>query len=101
VPLLVVQHNVEISVVNINQHRTGCVVSCLRKIQGETLASCLTEYHTYAGSKARSLDVEFITDFDERALLWMARENGIIAGDEPAIDSPLLPPLQVPSRTRG
>ncbi|KAF2430687.1 protein-tyrosine phosphatase, partial [Tothia fuscella] len=64
---------------NKGKHRTGCVVSCLRKIQGETLASCLNEYHTYAGSKARPLDVEFITSFDERALLWLARENGLVA----------------------
>jgi len=86
---------------NKGKHRTGCLVACLRKIQGEGLGFALHEYHTYAGSKARSLDEVFIKGFDERTLLWLARENGFLPIDEPIIDAAGLPALKLPSRTRG
>jgi tyrosine-protein phosphatase SIW14 len=85
---------------NKGKHRTGCVVACFRKVLGESMESILHEYHTYAGKKARQLDEEFITGFDERALLWMARENGLLE-DEPAVDSRGVASLKLPSRTRG
>jgi hypothetical protein len=72
---------------NKGKHRTGCTVACLRKIQGEGTRAALHEYHTYAGSKARSLDETFIRGFDERSLLWLARETGFLGPDEPSIDS--------------
>jgi hypothetical protein len=86
---------------NKGKHRTGCVVACFRKVLGESLDSILHEYHTYAGHKARSLDEEFIKGFDERALLWLARENGFLHEDEPAAESPGVTGLKMPSRTRG
>jgi len=85
---------------NKGKHRTGCTVACLRKIQGDSLSSALHEYHTYAGSKARSLDENFIRDFDERSLLWLARENGFLPPDQPALDSPGLVPGML-ARPRG
>jgi tyrosine-protein phosphatase SIW14 len=85
---------------NKGKHRTGCTVACLRKIQGEGTRTALHEYHTYAGSKARSLDETFIRSFDERSLLWLARENGLLYPDEPAIDSPSLLPGML-ARPRG
>lgn len=82
---------------NKGKHRTGCVVACLRKIQGEALDGALTEYHAYADPKARVLDEIFIKEFDERALLWLAAENGFLPADEPGTQSPALPLV---SRTR-
>jgi tyrosine-protein phosphatase SIW14 len=82
---------------NKGKHRTGCVVACFRKIQGESLDSVLTEYHAYADPKARILDEIFVKDFDERTLLWLAAENGYLPPDEPGSESPALPLV---SRTR-
>lgn len=82
---------------NKGKHRTGCVVACLRKIQGEGLDDALTEYHAYADPKARILDEIFVKDFDDRALLWLAAENGFLPADEPGAESPALPLV---SRTR-
>lgn len=82
---------------NKGKHRTGCVVACFRKIQGESLDGVLTEYHAYADPKARILDEIFIKDFDERTLLWLAAENGYLPPDEPGSESPALPLV---SRTR-
>jgi protein tyrosine/serine phosphatase len=86
---------------NKGKHRTGCVVACFRKVLGDSMQSILHEYHTYAGVKARALDEQFIKGFDERALLWLARENGFLPQDEPVADSPGVTSLKLPSRTRG
>ncbi|KIW05173.1 hypothetical protein, variant [Verruconis gallopava] len=86
---------------NKGKHRTGCVVACFRKVLGADLDSILHEYHTYAGRKARVLDQDFIRSFDERALLWLARENGYLSDDEPRSESPSVMNMQLPSRTRG
>ncbi|OCL03342.1 hypothetical protein AOQ84DRAFT_227528 [Glonium stellatum] len=58
---------------NKGKHRTGCVVGCFRKCQGELLESIFLEYHTYADPKARILDECMIELFDERTVLWQAR----------------------------
>lgn len=47
------------------------------------------EYHTYAAEKARVLDEQFMDEFDERALLWMARFQGWVPDDEPRSPLPL------------
>jgi hypothetical protein len=70
-------------------------------VQGETREALLQEYQTYAGSKARTLDVEFIQSFDERALLWLARENSLVSGNEAVIDSLALSATMLPSRSRS
>ncbi|KAF2480180.1 protein-tyrosine phosphatase, partial [Neohortaea acidophila] len=49
---------------NQGKHRTGCLVACLRKIQGVPLPDILAEYHAYAWPKSRDGDVKLITAFD-------------------------------------
>ena len=66
----------------------------------------IAEYRRYAGAKARVLDEKFIELFDERSMLWMARNQGFTPTIEPINDSPAilgsLPGGVVPStRLRG
>lgn len=58
---------------NQGKHRTGCVVGCLRRIQGWPLEEILAEYDAYASPKARSADIELITTFDPDALVGHSR----------------------------
>ncbi|MBA0748186.1 hypothetical protein Gogos_005033 [Gossypium gossypioides] len=46
------------------QHRTGCLVGCLRKMQRWYLSSIFDEYQRFAGAKARVSDQRFIERFD-------------------------------------
>lgn len=46
------------------QHRTGCLVGCLRKVQSWCLSSVLEEYQKNAGLKWRQRDLNFIEAFD-------------------------------------
>jgi tyrosine-protein phosphatase SIW14 len=85
---------------NKGKHRTGCVVASFRKVLGDSMDSIINEYHTYAGRKARELDQQFIREFDERALIWMAREHGFLE-DEPSSESPAALSLLPASRLRG
>jgi len=39
------------------QHRTGCVVGCLRKLQSWCLSSVFEEYKQFAGAKSRTTDL--------------------------------------------
>ncbi|KAF2740858.1 hypothetical protein EJ04DRAFT_530984 [Polyplosphaeria fusca] len=64
---------------NKGKHRTGCVVGCFRRIQGEELNSVFEEYHAYADPKARIMDEAFIKQFDDDTASWMARRYGHIA----------------------
>lgn len=59
------------------------------------------EYRHHAGIKARVLDERFMDMFDERALLWMARHNGLIPADEPMVDSPIASLGATSTRLRG
>ena len=86
---------------NKGKHRTGCVIGCLRKIQGEPIVEVVNEYHAYADPKARLLDELFMQDFDERTLLWLARENGHLATDEPGSESPAINTNTPVSRMRN
>jgi tyrosine-protein phosphatase SIW14 len=45
------------------QHRTGCVVALVRKIQNWDLERVLGEYRAYASPKVRDCDVDYITKF--------------------------------------
>lgn len=47
------------------QHRTGCLVGCLRKVCGWSLTYIFDEYRRFAGSKVRILDQQFIELFDQ------------------------------------
>lgn len=64
-------------------------MGCLRKIVGWELATIFSEYHRYADPKARILDERFIELFDERSMLWMAREHNLLPSCEPINDSPI------------
>ncbi|KAH1129273.1 hypothetical protein J1N35_000651 [Gossypium stocksii] len=46
------------------QHRTGCVVGCLRKLQRWCLTSVFDEYQRFAAAKARVSDQRFMELFD-------------------------------------
>ena len=46
------------------QHRTGCLVGCLRKLQRWCLTSVFDEYQRFAAAKARISDQRFMELFD-------------------------------------
>ncbi|CAK9181693.1 unnamed protein product [Ilex paraguariensis] len=50
------------------KHRTGCLVGCLRKLQGWCLTSIFDEYQRFAADKARVSDQRFIELFDTSGL---------------------------------
>jgi len=45
-------------------HETGTFVGCLRRLQGWSFSSILAEYHSYASSRARHMNEQFIELFD-------------------------------------
>lgn len=50
------------------QHRTGCLVGCLRRLQRWCLSSVFDEYQRFAAAKARVSDQRFIELFDLSSL---------------------------------
>ncbi|KAJ9546078.1 hypothetical protein OSB04_025785 [Centaurea solstitialis] len=46
------------------QHRTGCLVGTLRKVQNWCISSVLDEYKIYAGVKSRDTDLKFLETYD-------------------------------------
>lgn len=66
---------------NTYQHRTGCTIGCFRKAQNWDLSSIFQEYRSYSAPKSRLLDERFIEIFDERTVLWLARENGMVENE--------------------
>ena len=60
---------------SLTQHRTGCLVACLRKWQGMLVDDALIEYHSFAYPKARLFDELFIKVFDKDYLLQFAQKN--------------------------
>lgn len=50
------------------QHRTGCLVGCLRKFQNWCLSSVFEEYQRFAGAKSRVTDMTFLETFDAMRL---------------------------------
>ena len=67
---------------NQGKHRTGCVVACLRKIQGLPIEEILAEYHAYAGLKAREGDISVIKAFEPDAVFEYASTNGYFQDEE-------------------
>ncbi|XP_015878304.2 probable tyrosine-protein phosphatase DSP4 isoform X3 [Ziziphus jujuba] len=51
------------------QHRTGCLVGCLRRLQRWCLSSIFDEYQRFAAAKARVSDQRFIELFDISSLM--------------------------------
>ena len=48
-----------------DQHRAGCLVACLRKLQLWSLIAIFDEYQRFAGETVRIADQQFIELFDE------------------------------------
>ena len=72
---------------NQGKHRTGVLVGCLRKVQQWSLVSIFDEYRRFAGSKARTVDQQFIErcSLDLTALMGAeedANEDGSAADHE-------------------
>ena len=63
---------------NQGKHRTGCVVACLRKVQGWSMAEILAEYNVYAGVKSRPGDRTLIKAFDPEIVYEYARTKGLL-----------------------
>lgn len=73
----------------LQQHRTGCIIACLRKFQGWSLESVIHEYVRYSHPKTRELDKKFIEEFDvsslvhlrpsPKASLWDAPRTPVVA----------------------
>lgn len=62
---------------NRGKHRTGCVVACLRKIQGLPMEEIISEYIAYAGPKAREGDISLIKSFEPAAVFHYAATHGV------------------------
>lgn len=75
---------------NQGRHRTGCVVACLRKIQGMPIEEILKEYIAYADPKPRPGDIELIKAFDPHAVFTYAKQTGFIGGEDPKF-TPVVP----------
>lgn len=62
---------------NQGRHRTGCVIACLRKVQGWPMEAIAAEYEAYANPKMRDGDLEFIKNvFQPEVLLDFAKQHG-------------------------
>ncbi|KAM0715342.1 hypothetical protein Q7P37_008840 [Cladosporium fusiforme] len=62
---------------NQGRHRTGCVIACLRKVQGWPIEAITAEYEAYANPKMRDGDLEFIRNvFQPESLLEYAKQHG-------------------------
>jgi tyrosine-protein phosphatase SIW14 len=48
------------------QHRTGCLIGCLRKLQQWSLTTIFDEYRRFSAPKSRSMDQEFIELYAEQ-----------------------------------
>ena len=51
------------------QHRTGCLIGCIRRLQGWSLTSTFDEYRRFSDPKSRAVDQQFIDLFD-LGLVW-------------------------------
>jgi tyrosine-protein phosphatase SIW14 len=65
---------------NQGKHRTGCVIACLRKVQGWSIDEAIKEYNVYAGEKSRPGDRALIKSFDPNAVFEYAKRSGILDG---------------------
>lgn len=63
----------------LTQHRTGCLIGCLRKLQHWSLTTIFDEYRRFSYPKSRSMDQEFIELYPEQTVwplvdpLWLPR----------------------------
>lgn len=62
---------------NQGRHRTGCVIACMRKVQGWPMEAIVAEYEAYSNPKSRPGDLEFIKNvFQPESLLEYAKQHG-------------------------
>ncbi|CCH42032.1 Tyrosine-protein phosphatase SIW14 [Wickerhamomyces ciferrii] len=61
---------------NRGKHRTGCLVGCIRRLQGWSLTMIFDEYRRFASPKARPLDQQFIEMYGEEEIVEIATEKG-------------------------
>ncbi|OBT75911.1 hypothetical protein VF21_04409 [Pseudogymnoascus sp. 05NY08] len=54
---------------NQGRHRTGCAVAVIRKVQGWSVESTVSEYTSYAHPKVRQVDVNYIRQFEIASLV--------------------------------
>lgn len=66
--ILMHRHRVLNCALSMDQHRTGCVVGCLRKLQKWCLSSVFDEYQRFAAAKARVCDLRFMELFDASSM---------------------------------
>lgn len=74
------------------QHRTGCLVGCLRKLQNWCLSSVVEEYKHFAGIKWRETDLRYLETYDVscikhclESIIYMyygSRTRRLLYGDE-------------------
>eukprot|EP00052_Salpingoeca_macrocollata_P007638 m.61268 g.61268 ORF g.61268 m.61268 type:complete len:175 (-) comp16162_c0_seq3:39-563(-) len=53
---------------NKGNHRTGCIVGCLRRMQSWSLAAIFDEYKRFTGANVRALDYQVIELFEPQRL---------------------------------
>jgi hypothetical protein len=94
-----IQNPEGLSLIATSQHRTGCLIACLRKMQGWSLQSALEEYRDYAGSKARALDEQYIDQFNP--IDMESRINNLIISIATETRSMLTPPASEKSETNN
>ncbi|EFQ98744.1 tyrosine-protein phosphatase SIW14 [Nannizzia gypsea CBS 118893] len=61
---------------NKGKHRTGCVMACFRKAQGWNSVSAIAEYIYYSAPKTRTLDRNYIQEFDESLVADLVKKAG-------------------------
>ncbi|DAA74623.1 TPA_exp: Tyrosine phosphatase family protein [Trichophyton benhamiae CBS 112371] len=61
---------------NKGKHRTGCVMACFRKAQGWTSVAAIAEYIYHSAPKTRTLDRNYIQEFDESTVADLVRRTG-------------------------
>lgn len=77
------------------QHRTGCVVGCLRRFQGWTVPLAIEEYRKYASIKSRQRDMAKIENYSLQHCWEIAKDNDWIPTtvnleEEMEVEPPLL-----------
>lgn len=63
---------------NQGKHRTGCVIGCLRVLQGWPVEQAIEEYNVYSGMKSRPGDRAFIRSFDPHLLFAFVKSKGML-----------------------
>ncbi|KAJ1727846.1 tyrosine-protein phosphatase siw14, partial [Coemansia sp. Benny D160-2] len=60
--------------------RVGCLVGCVRKLQGWAMTAIFDEYQRFSGTKIRIADQEFIEVFKSPAHMEVQHPAAVVAG---------------------